>query len=1446
MLGVTFGDATSRWFGESFMRPTPIQEQGWARIASGSHALLMAPTGSGKTLAAFLWAIDRCTRLDVGESPGVRVVYVSPLKALVYDVERNLRAPLAGIQRAGEALGEVLRPLEIDVRTGDTSPRDRQRMTRRPADILVTTPESLYLMLGSRARENFRTVEAIIVDEVHALAPSKRGAHLALSLERLAALAGRDPQRVGLSATVGGESGQLVAGFLGGDRVVEIVDASAPPALALEVRVPVEDMTRLREVADPDRGPQSGAQASIWPAVLPEVMRLIEAHRSTIVFTNSRGLCERLARQLNELGGAGELVRAHHGSISHARRTEIEGALKAGTLKGIVATSSLELGIDMGAVDLVVQIEAPTSVASGLQRVGRSGHQVGETSRAVIFPKFRGDLLVASVVARMMLDGALEPLTMVTQALDVLAQQIVAMVASEDREIPAMRRLIRRARPFRELSDGAIDGVLDMLSGRYSAAEFAELRPRLIWDREAGVLRARRGAKMLSLLNAGTIPDRGLYAVHIGADGPRIGELDEEMVFESRPGETFFLGASTWRIVEITRDRVIVEPAPGQMGRLPFWHGDGPGRPVETGHAIGAFLGEIAGREDAEEWLAREYPLDERARRNLLAYVQAQVEAAGVPTERQIVVERFRDEVGDWNVCILSPFGSRVHAPWALAIEAQLSRLSGYATQCMWTDDGIVVRLGDAEELPPVEALLPDPGTLRERVVEQLADSAVFAATFRECAARALLLPRRRPRGRTPLWVQRLRAQGLLAVAKRHPSFPIVLETYRECLQDRFDLPALASLLGQIERREVRVKAVETPRASPFARAILFSYVATYLYETDTPLAERRAQALALDQGLLAELLGEVRLRELLDPEAIARTEAELQGLSADRRVAHADALVDLLRWLGDLSTREIAARAETDPSQWLAELAADTRALEVEVGGERRWIAVEDAALYRDALGVDLPEGLPGVFLEESSGALEALVGRYARTHGPFTGEALAARMGLTRGAAEAALTLLEAREGVVQGAFTPGGRDEVPEWCAPDVLRRIKRRSLEALRAQIAPVPAEALGRFLPAWHGLMDRGLELEEALAQLEGVPLSFAELERRLLPGRVKGFRPAMLDELGARGAIVWVGRGRIGVKDGRVALYRRERVPLLVDPPEGMGALSEIQQAIVDHLGAQGASFFVELALAAGSPAQEAVLEALWDLVWRGAVTNDTFDPLRHLRALRSKRRSRTGMRVAGGRWGLVERLLVGKPSATARAHARAGMLLERYGIVSRAAAQADELPGGFAGIYPVLRAMEEAGRARRGYFIEAEAGLGGAQFALPGAVDRLRALRSAPEEPVVLALPAQDPANPWGALLPWPEGGGRRVEGAWVVLHDGALALFVEKGGRRIATFTASDEVLAAALGGLGAGLKAARGKDLRVEEVDGAPARRHAKLAVFLAAGFEPDHKGLTLPAR
>ncbi|CAB4749816.1 MAG: DEAD/DEAH box helicase [Actinobacteria bacterium] len=1486
-----FSAAVGTWFATSFPEPTAAQVQGWPRIMAGEHTLICAPTGSGKTLTAFLGAIDRLVTTPAPDTRArTRVLYISPLRALAFDIEKNLRAPLQGIKLAAERLGVPFIEPTVGLRTGDTPARDRQRMLRNPPDLLITTPESLYLLLTSSARETLANVEWVILDEIHALAPTKRGAHLALSLERLELITARPPQRIGLSATQ--RPLEETAAFLGGfsapgtARPVAIVDAGVRKALEIDIVVPVEDMGALgKEVTELRSGPATSAlsttRTSIWPSIYPRILELIQTHRSTIIFCNARRQAERLAARLNELaeeqglsgGAAGDLVKAHHGSLAREQRVIIEDDLKSGRLRALVATSSLELGIDMGAVDLVVQVESPGAVSRGLQRIGRAGHSVGEPSKGTIFPKHRGDLLEAAIVVRRMHDGLIEHTRYLRNPLDVLAQQIVAHVSMGDCATADLAALVRRCACFAELSDELLNNVLDLLAGRYPSEEFSELRPRIVWDRIGDVIRARDGSKRLAVTNGGTIPDRGLFGVFL-PDGTRVGELDEEMVYESRPGETFLLGASTWRIEDISFERVVVTPAPGQPGKMPFWRGDRPGRPLELGRALGAFIREIRDLPDAAalQRLREHYFLDALAASNVVLYLREQQEAAGaVPDDRTVVVERFKDEIGDWRVCILSPFGTPVHAPWAMAIERRLAERFDMPVETMWGDDGIVIRLPESAEDVPLGELLIDPDDIDELVVSTLPTTSLFAARFRECAGRALLLPRRRPDQRTPLWQQRQRAADLLAVAAKYPTFPILLETSRECLQDVFDVPALREVLGQLRSRALRVVSVDTPRASPFSQSLLFNWIAAYMYEGDAPLAERRAAALALDRDLLRELLGAEELRELLDPGVLADLELELQCLVDGRRARSADELHDVLRKVGDLSAAEVDVRCEGDGAPWLATLLRERRAIAVRIGGEERFVAAEDAARYRDALGCALPMGLPVAFTDPVVHPLEDLVGRYARTHGPFLADGVSRRLAVPVERVVGALRALEAQDRLVRGEFRPEGHER--EWCDAEVLRQLRRRSLAALRREVEPVEQEVFARFLPEWHGIrandsargggtsLDR---LVEALGLLQGAALPATVLETEVLPARVRGFRPSDLDELCAAGEVVWLGAGAIGASDGRVRVYFRDQLALLgaglepVDPPAGV-----VHDAVRSVLAQQGASFWSQLR-AGTAPATEAeVLTALWDLVWAGEVTNDSMTPLRSFLAGKARkapsRSQAPGLRFRGrprpgrlssigpasgaGRWSLVAPLLEPVPTPTAASHANALQLLERHGIVTREAVIAEGAAGGFAAVYGILKVLEERGQVRRGYFV---AGLGAAQFALPGAVDRLRSLREpeAPSGPLVLA--ATDPAQPYGAALSWPDNSGRptRSAGAMVVLADGLPQAWYDRRGHHLVVFGAArnDERWADALASL---VKDGRLRSLEIRKVDGQTIAETGPevVAPLKRVGFVDGYRGLVL---
>ena len=1473
------------WFETTLGAPTRAQALGLPPIISGASTLLLSPTGSGKTLAAFLSAVDKLMNApEPAKETRCRVLYVSPLKALAVDIERNLRAPIAGISEAARRLGKDVRVPTLAVRSGDTPQVERARMRRTPPDILITTPESLFLLLTSETRKILESVETVIVDEIHSLVASKRGAHLFLSLERLQALrAGRPLQRIGLSATQRPleEVARLLVGFDEDQkqRPVTIIDAAQKKPLRLSVELSdprtepeANESERLRgiESGPAARGP-AGAR-SVWPGLHERLVALIREHRTTMIFVNSRRLSERLASALNELAGE-ELALAHHGSVAREKRQAIEERLKSGLLPAIVATSSLELGLDIGAVDLVVQIEAPPSVASGLQRIGRAHHHVGGTPQGVLMPKHRADLLATAAATRSMVEGRVEATFYPRNPLDVLAQQLVAMCAVEPYEVDTLFRAVRRAAPFAELPRSAFDGVLDMLSGRYPSDEFPDLRPRLVWDRVNGTIRARSFALRLAVTNAGTIPDRGLYGVFLaGDDGPkggrRVGELDEEMVFELREGEVFLLGASSWRAEQITHDRVLVSPAPGEPGKMPFWHGDRPGRPLEFGKAVGALTRTIAqaDRPAAEALLQAEHFLDAPSARSLTQYIHEQLDAAGeVPSDRMIVIERFLDEVGDHRVCVLTPFGSRVHAPWATAVTETLRARRVGDIDSVWSDDGMIFRIPASDEPPPSEWFLPSSADVEDRVSRVIHDSSLFAARFREAAGRALLLPRRHPTRRQPLWAQRKRAADLLAVAAQHPSFPIVLETYRECLRDVFDLPGLVSVLTEIEKRRVRVRTVDTLSPSPFSASLLFSFVANFVYEGDAPLAERRAQALTIDHERLRELLGETELRSLLDPEIIAEHERFLQKLSYPAK--DADALCDVLRALGDLTLSELCERAANaaEAAGFLVQLEREHRVFQVRIQRETRYLAAEDAGRYRDALGIAPAPGTPSAFLEPVPDAVGQIISRYARNHGPFSELALRVRYGLSEQSVAEVVAHLRQSGRLVSGAFLAGGQSE--ELCDAEVLRTLRQRSLAQLRREVEPVEPVVLCRFLIEYQGTTHprRGdAALLDAVGQLEGCPLPASALLADILPARVRGMTPRDLDALCSSGEVVWAGVEPIGSNDGRIALYLAEHEALLartITPIESSQAA-----AIRAALARRGAVFFAELLRETGGFPNE-VLSTLWDMVWSGEVTNDSLEALRSLlRPASSKREGRsvrlhasrrtTQGRLPGseGRWSLRSARWGQAPSDTERRTALARVLLERYGVVTREVAQAESLEGGFSSVYEVLKVMESSGRIRRGYFV---AGHGGVQFALPGADEDLRAQRTPKEDaPRARVLSAVDPANPYGALLPWPEREGSaaagrlaRTAGAFVVLHQGALAGYLQSSAGGLTTFASEpnsqrDRALAQALAAWARAQPLRRA--FRIATIDGAPAAEHALANAFRDAGFVAAGGGLLLSLR
>ncbi|WP_203581743.1 Lhr family ATP-dependent helicase [Microbacterium hibisci] len=1576
-----FGPATQDWFRGAFPAPTDAQKGAWEAISAGKHALVVAPTGSGKTLSAFLWAIDRVFH-DKAAAPAdapssgrgrkrtdasaTRILYISPLKALGVDVERNLRSPLVGIGQSARRLGLSVPDVTVGVRSGDTPAADRRKLVQAPPDILITTPESLYLMLTSRAGETLRDVHTVIVDEVHAVAATKRGAHLAVSLERLDSLrrsfAPEAPpaQRIGLSATV--RPIDEVARFLGGAEPVDIVAPRATKAFDMRVVVPIGDMLNPPpppspftsdpetwvgtdaaadapagdgEVIDEDwfadgsSGQQRATGAgetemtgSVWPHVEEAIVDRILQQRSTIVFCNSRRLAERLTGRLNEIyserlglelpdqtvpaammaqagataGADPVLAKAHHGSVSKEQRAQVEEELKSGVLRCVVATSSLELGIDMGAVDLVIQVEAPPSAASGLQRIGRAGHQVGEVSRAALFPKHRGDVLHTAIVTERMLAGQIEAIAIPQNPLDILAQQTVAAAAVGPVDVEGWYETLKRSAPFRSLPRSAYEATLDLIAGRFPSDEFAELRPRVVWDRDLGVITGRPGSQHIAVTSGGTIPDRGLFGVFIAGESQnaRVGELDEEMVYESRVNDVFTLGTTSWRIVEITHDRVNVVPAFGQPGKVPFWHGDGIGRPAELGEALGRFSREVStAKPDRAESRLREAGLDDFAQDNLLAYLAEQREATGtLPTDRQLTVERGRDEVGDWRVILHSPYGMQVHAPWALAVNARIRERLGVDGSAVASDDGIIARIPDATAEPPgADLFVFDPDELDQIVTEEVGGSALFASRFRECAARALLMPRRNPGKRTPLWQQRQRSAQLLEVARRYPTFPIILETLREVLQDVYDVPSLLRLMRGIGERRIRLIETEPAQPSPFARDLLFGYVGAFMYEGDSPLAERRAAALSVDPALLSELLGKVEMRELLDPEVIAQFEREAQRLDPERRARGLEGIADLLRLLGPLDAAEVAARlepatdggadgqaTEAEASALLDALITGRRAIPVTIAGTTRVAAIEDAGRLRDALGVALPVGIPTAFLEPVADPLGDLVARYARTHAPFTADAAADRLGVGVAVARHTLQRLESQGRVTSGFFLPEvsaaetTRGDEAEWCDTEVLRRLRMRSLAAIRGSVEPVPQDAYARFLPVWQHAT-RPLEGVDGVAavveQLAGVPIPASAWESLVLPARVADYTPGMLDELTATGEVIWSGHGSLPGRDGWIALHPADAVPLTLALPDDAEepAPGSLDAQLLAALGGGGAYFAAQLKITTGAENEQSVVDALWRLTWMGRVTNDTFAPVRALvsggsqahrvsrRAPRARMYRGAAVRTVaasvparppaiGGRWSLLP-----EPEADAalRATATASLLLDRYGVVTRGAVQSEGVPGGFAQTYRVLAGFEEAGHCRRGYVIEK---LGAAQFAASATVDRLREFAGLPDPPPLRAvtLAATDPANPYGAALAWPALDGvshrpGRKAGALVVLVDGALALYLERGGKSALAFTGDEAVLAAAARDLAATARARRLDTLTVEQVNGAFVYGTNVGGALRDAGFVESPRGLTL---
>ena len=1581
-----FSDASRSWFSGAFAAPTGAQVEAWEAIRSGENALIIAPTGSGKTLAAFLWAVDRLahyksalsesvplesasqvpTLFEVGspsaqrgtntpveeERKGVKVLYISPLKALGVDVERNLRAPLAGIREATVRGGGEAPNLTVGVRSGDTPPAERRRLLTHPPDILITTPESLYLLLTSQGADTLATVETVIVDEVHALAGNKRGAHLALSLERLDSLLDTPAQRIGLSATV--EPASEVARFLGGDRPVRLVRPRSTKIFDITVEVPVEDMTNPpmpeQEFIDANSNPADHRVGSMWPPIERSLYERIVNARSTIVFTNSRRLAERLTTRLNSLhveatGEEGSLLaRAHHGSVSKDQRYDVEEGLKNGTLRCVVATASLELGIDMGEVDLVVQIDPPPSVASGLQRLGRSGHQVGGESIAVFYPTHRSKLLETAVIARRMVGGQIEALRILSNPLDVLAQQTVAAAAFAPLDVDRWFDTVRRSAPFANLPRSAYVGVLDLISGKYPSTEFAALRARVDWDRTVNTLTARPGAQRLAVTNGGTIPDRGLYRVVVGAEekgSTRVGELDEEMVYETRVGEVFSLGTTPWRVRRITRDTVEVEPAFGQVAKAPFWHGDSMSRPAELGAALGDLITLVGNATDEEAAaLLREAGFDENALANTLAYIREQQEQVGhLPTRQTLVVEKTRDDIGDWQLILQSPLGLAVHSPWALAINARLRDRWGLETKAVASNDGIIVRLpdmdvadeGSAEEGLPTAAdiFLFDPQEITDIVQVEVANAAVFASRFREAAARSLILGASKPGKRSPLWQQRLRASSLLEVASRYPDFPMILEAMREVLQDVYDVRALEDVLRQIDTRQMSVVEVETEFPSPFARSLLFGYVGEFMYGGDTPVGERRIAALSVDPQVLRELLGEIPLRDLLEVDAILEVEAELQRTRTGWQAKGADGLVDLLRSLGPLTVEEISVRFTPDggdverksdedtptrgadsedsdaeaPSSLfpiLQSLVAARRLIRVRIAGSEYIAATEDAGLLIAAAGVVTPPGVGAIFLEAPADPIRELLIRHAASSAPFTSAQVAQRFGIADATVQAGLRRLENEGAVLSGLFLPeelaitrGMDADEPQWVSRKVVERMRTRSLAHLRGSVEPASPEAYTQFLTSWQHCRGRQRGVEGAYAvieQLAGLPLPASTWETLVLPERIVRYESSYLDSLVLNGEVTWVGSGAIGGRDGWVA-FIPAGAEGITRPAAGIGRpRTEVEKAILAELGDKGALFagaIIEGLPQRGvsaTPAQ--VAEAMWALVWDGLITSDSVAALRarisgrksaqKTQAARPRGRALTRRRMAGlgtsgrggapvfdptlaGRWSLIRsgEEISGSREAEGISAAAATLwaveMVERYGILTRGCVVSEGFPGGFAQAYQFFSDFEISGACRRGYYVR---GLGGAQFAVPGAVDQLRHIedrrgRDGGDDPDkrALTLSVTDPANPYGAALSWPEvaegkGTPKRNPGALVTLVAGRPALYIERGGKTAVDFgSLSDAARVEAATSL---VRTCRRGDMAtftIEKINGRSIRESEWWDALREAGFAEVPRGLTL---
>jgi ATP-dependent Lhr-like helicase len=1428
------------WFERTYGEPTPPQVLGWPSISAGEHTLILAPTGSGKTLAAFLWAINHLVEQHLAGDldPGVRILYVSPLKALNNDIERNLESPLQAIRDEAHRTGHKLPIIRSAVRTGDTPQSRRTAMLKHPPDILITTPESLYLMLTSKqARNMFRTVQYIIIDEIHSVCGNKRGVHLSVSLERLQEIATQELIRIGLSATQ--RPLEKVAEFLGGfqwegetlaPRRVNIIDAGRKKTMDLRVECAAPDFSLL-------------PQESVWPLIFTDILEKIRRHKTTLIFVNNRRLAERVAAKLNEMVAgddndgaaagrnfnlyavpmkmtgpdspglsepvaaaqpASPFVQAYHGSMSRHAREQMERDLKDGKLRALVTTSSLELGIDIGSIDLVVQLQSPKGVARGLQRVGRSGHLITAESKGRILPSHREDLVESAVVARAMLEHDVEMTTIPTDCLDVLAQQIVAMVSIEEWDTDGLFRLVRRSACYRDLSRTLYAGVLQMLAGRYTDEAFRELRPRISWDKVNNTLRALPGSGRLAVTSGGTIADRGYFGVYIEDRKTRVGEVDEEFVYETRTGDTFILGSNVWRVIEMDANRLIVRPAPGQAARMPFWRGEGIGRSFELGKKIGEFRRAMASRADGPDclqWLQREYPIDSRAAWNIQEYFRRQQTGSGsIPHDHLVLVEGFRDEIGDPRIVVHSSYGRRVNGLLGLVLAHRLQAMTGVESQMLYNDDGILFRCPDRDVLPLhlFDGLTAQEG--QDLVLEELLSSPLFGGQFRQNAARALLMPKMAPGKRTPLWLQRLRAADLLQVARRYSDFPIVIETVREVLNDVLDFQHCTEILRALESGAIRVQTVQTEVPSPFTASLLFDFIAVYMYEWDQPRADRQSQYLAVNRELLAEIVDLESAPSLLRPEAIDSVEQYLQHVSTGTRARSPEELMELLIRVGDLTEEEIVARCDGDGRAMLHELAADGRAVPVFIANGTRWIAGEEKTIYQS--------------LDAEDHARHVL-GRYIQSHGPVTSSELAQRFGFQPERVEAIARNLERNSSLLRGRFRPSGLPSSGEeqWCYRPTMERIHRQTISILRREITPSsPGEFTG-FLLHWQHVnpaarMTAAEGLEECLAQLQGLPLPSEIWEREILRSRLRDYGPAAMNELASRGIIVWAGAG-----PGRMKCLFRGEAGYFLPTEADEDALGAPARRILEYLRHNGASFYSDLR-SGGNLSLSAINAGIGELFWDGWVTNDVFTELTGIRRstrmaqdapvervelvlpLRSPGRSRIVQtarkairQVPGwtGRWSLVRSPgVLGSPGDEEEIAARqAAQLLQRYGIVAREFYRREDLlPWPLVALQ--FQRMEMRGEIRRGYFIQ---GLSGMQYALPAAVDELRRLKSEQvERQPVIVINACDPANIYGPGIELPgRGEGQpapgRLPGNFVALCGGTPILWIENLGGKIWT---------------------------------------------------------------